>query len=104
MRAGSPLWAVAGLACGVRSRVRAGRSGLLGHSAAAGLFPFLKAFSNIVSSLICKFHIKLCRDPKIAKPIFLGSQNHALPVSIFGSYRPKIFQGRSKYSHMFKYY
>jgi hypothetical protein len=51
-----------------------------------------------------KINIKWYRNPKMVKPIWLGSQNYALPVSVFGSPSPKIVQGRSKYSNMLKYY
>jgi hypothetical protein len=45
--------------------------GLLGHVVAAGLFPFSKMFSNLVSAATCKFKKELCRSPKILKPILL---------------------------------
>ena len=93
------LWPV-GPACWRAAAPRTGHSELLGRMGAVGPFLFIKQFLNRVHKLTCKFNKKFCRNPKMMKPILLGSQNHALPVSIFGSHSPKIFQGRFKYFNM----
>jgi hypothetical protein len=88
-------------------RASAPHAGPLGCRAKMGcrwLFLFSKNGSNLAFELTCKFKIKLCRGPKNVKPILLGFQNHALPVSVSSSHNTKIFQGRSKYSNMLKYY